>query len=255
MSKMDLNLVIYPEPFLRYRAAPFKEEQFGTEILRNTAGAMIRAMYKLNGVGLAAEQVGVPQSIFVMDHQWHDTGKRKPKIFINAEIITAEEPAIEIDYPGEGCLSLPYGFRNPVPRASRIEVEWYDIKGGFHVDWFEGMEAIVIQHETDHLYGMIFPDRLSRLKQDMFKRKVRKMRRLIEKNYKRRIADLKNAPKQSPQYNLERMRKLEMEKKHGKASKGHEHEGEQGVVESCAGGSQDGPALEVSPRTPEISQQ
>src|SRR5437867_5160999 len=68
--EMDLDMVIWPEPFLRYQASPFQEEQIRTPLVRNVTGAMIRAMYKYNGVGLAAEQVGVPQAVFVMDHEY-----------------------------------------------------------------------------------------------------------------------------------------------------------------------------------------
>jgi hypothetical protein len=104
-----------------------------------------------------------------------------------------------------------------VPRAKRIELEWLDSKGCFNTEWFDGMESIIIQHEVDHLYGTLFVDRLSWLRRDMFKRRARKVRRLIEKQVKRRISELSNAPR-TPAFNLERTRKWEAEVRRRKAN-------------------------------------
>ena len=117
-------------------------------------------------------------------------------MFLNPKLIQVNtERGIEIPHPGEGCLSLPYGYRQPVPRPWKIQLNWIDTDGVEHTDWFNGIEAIVIQHELDHLEGHVFVDRLSKLKQDMFKRRVRKVRRQYEKGYKKAIKAMKNAPK------------------------------------------------------------
>jgi len=207
--EMELDLIVWPEPFLRYNAAPFTEEQIKSELVRNVTGAMIRAMYRYRGVGLAAEQVGVPQSVIVIDSEYLKTEKKNPKVFYNPVIVGEDGGVVEVEHPGEGCLSLPYGYYQPVSRAKRIELEWLDHKGEFHTEWFDGMEAIILQHEVDHLYGTLFVDRLSRVKRDMFKRRARKVRRQIENQYKRRLSELKNAPR-THAFNLERARKWEI---------------------------------------------
>lgn len=212
-KKLELNLLIWPDPFLRYAAAPFTEEQIKAQLAKDVVAAMFEAMYKHNGVGLAAEQIGVPQQVFVMDATWQQPGNVKtPRVFFNPTIISEEGGAVEVDYPGEGCLSTPYDFRRPVPRAKRIEVEWLDENAEFHCEWFEGFESIIIQHECDHLYGMLFVDRLSRLKQDMFKRRARKVRRMIEKQYKRQLSTLKWAGR-TPWFNLERAKQWEIDRR------------------------------------------
>lgn len=217
-SKPNLNMVLYPDKFLRFKAQPFTQEQISTQLVKNVAGAMIKKMYELHGVGLSAQQVGVPNQIFVMDHQFMETGKRKPKIFLNPQLMFADtENAIEMTHPGEGCLSLPYGFKSPVPRHAEIQLNWVDIKGQFQSDWFEGFEAIVIQHEMDHLEGHIFPDRLSLLKQDMFNRRVRKVRRQYSKGYKRGLQTLKHAPR-TPEYARRRAQTWEQERRNADIS-------------------------------------
>jgi len=194
-NKQELEMVIFPDDFLRAELQPFTEEQVKTPLCRNTAGAMIRLMYRYYGIGLAAQQAGVPQAIFVMDYEWVLTGQRKPRIFLNPEIVEAEGAAIELDRPGEGCLSLPYGFRQPIPRASRIRLKWRDLNWVEHEEWFEDRAAIVVQHEVDHLFGILFVDRMSRLKQDMFKRKMFKVRRQHKKGFKKALKAMKNAGK------------------------------------------------------------
>lgn len=199
-EKPQLDLVIYPNPFLRFKTVPFTQEQLNTPLvktrIKDIADAMIEKMYEFHGVGLAANQVGVPNSIFVTDHQWHKTGIKKPKVFLNPQLIFADESkGIEIPRPGEGCLSLPYGFRRPIPRPAKIQVSWLDLEGIAQTNWFDQYEAIVIQHELDHLNGHVFVDHLSRIQQDMFKRRVKKIRRQYQKGYKKALHEIKNAPR------------------------------------------------------------
>lgn len=201
-EKPKLDIVIYPNEFLRFKTQPFTEEQIKSTLVRDVASLMIDKMYELKGVGLAANQVGVPNSIFVMDHQYHgvDTdgnpNGRNPRVFINPTLTFIDrEKGIEVAPPGEGCLSLPYGYNQPVPRPHQVQLSWYDLDGVFQSDWFEGPEAIVIQHEMDHLEGHLFVDRLSKLKQDMFVRKVKKIRRRYKKGFKAAIKAMKKGEK------------------------------------------------------------
>jgi peptide deformylase len=215
-KKLDFNLVIYPNDFLRFKAVPFNADQIKSRLVKNIAGTMIKKMYEYGGVGLAAQQVGVPNQIFVMDYQYHQTGKKRPRIFINPIIQFADDHAIEVPRPGEGCLSLPYNFRQPIPRHSQIQLNWRDIKGIQQSDWFEGFEAIVIQHEIDHLNGHIFPDRLSRLKRDMFERKVKKIRRQYKKGYKAAFKKLRQKAIIQDRLDAAKKRRLERETKKNK---------------------------------------
>jgi hypothetical protein len=128
-------------------------------------------------------------------------------------MLNVEEPVIEVNHPGEGCLSFPYNYRAQVPRASRVELEWQDLKGKKHTEWFEGMDAILVQHEFDHLLGRLFIDNLGPIKRDLAIRKARKTRRQYAKGMKRGIAMLKHAPRHDKRYLLEELRRIEMVQK------------------------------------------
>jgi peptide deformylase len=134
-------------------------------------------MYDAPGIGLAAIQVGVPKRLIVMDLQEEDDeeGKpiRHPRVFINPEI---REPAEEYSVYTEGCLSVPDQFAD-VERPARCRVTWLDEKGEQHDELFEGLLATCIQHEMDHLEGIVFLDHLSRLKRDMLLKKLNKARK------------------------------------------------------------------------------
>jgi peptide deformylase len=207
-SKPEMRLVIWPDESLKHAVAPFPEDNISSRLVRETAGAMIRSMYKHYGVGLAAQQVGVPFRIFVMDSQWTNGEKKMPRIFLNPTVTGTGEGAQELTHPGEGCLSFPYNYRSPVARLDRLELEWVDFKGETHHQWFEGMEAIIIQHEMDHLNGFCFIDHLSPLKKDRAIRKARKTRRRYRKGYKRALSELKNATS-SKEYLLKRQQAFE----------------------------------------------
>lgn len=185
-KKLELNMVIYPDKHLREKAVGMSEDDVTGEMrgtTRKVAGAMIRAMYKYGGVGLAAQQVGFPGAIFVTDAQWPETGRHKPRIFINPNVRAFGQDAIALKM-GEGCLSLPYGIHAPIERSSEITVEWRDLNWKLHEETFTGTEAIVMQHEIDHLHGNLFIDHLSRLKQDIIKRKIRKIRKKYLQGWK-----------------------------------------------------------------------
>jgi peptide deformylase len=130
---------------------------------------MAATMYQAPGVGLAASQVGIGQSFFIYDIAPREDGQDL-HVLVNPKIVTREG---EIISENEGCLSVP-DFRADVKRAERILVEGVDREGNplrFEAD---GLLAIVIQHELDHLNGTLFIDRISALKRQMYKRRVLK---------------------------------------------------------------------------------
>jgi peptide deformylase len=191
-KKQELPLVIWPDNRLAQPVGPWPEENLGAKLVRNTAGAMIRAMYKHYGVGLAAQQVGVPFQIFVMDAYWTQPDKSKhPQVFLNPRITDVGKYATNLPHPGEGCLSFPYDHHAIVERHDQIELEWLDFKGEIHHQWFDGYEAIVIQHEFDHLLGKCYIDCIGPLRRDMAIRRARKMRRHYRNGMKKGLKAMK----------------------------------------------------------------
>lgn len=169
-----LPIVEVPDPRLRTVSTPVAEVDDAT---RSLIADMFDTMYDAPGIGLAAIQVGVPKRIVVMDLQEEEgeDGKpiRAPRVFINPEIL---DPAEEFSVYTEGCLSVPDQFAD-VERPARCRVTWLDEQGESHDEVFEGLLATCIQHEMDHLEGVVFLDHLSRLKRDMILRKLAKARK------------------------------------------------------------------------------
>ena len=162
-----LVILEYPDPRLRTRAQPVAAVDAA---VRKLADDMIETMYAARGIGLAATQVDVHRRLLVIDvSPGHDT----PQVFINPEIISREGSA-----PAEeGCLSLP-GIYDKVTRAARIRVRAQGTDGKpFELD-AEGLAAVCIQHEMDHLEGKVFVDYLSELKRQLIRRRLEKERRL-----------------------------------------------------------------------------
>jgi peptide deformylase len=161
-----LVILEYPDPRLRTKAQPIAVVD---DSLRRLADDMLETMYAAKGVGLAASQVDVHKRLLVLDVS--DT-RNQPLILINPEILSAEDRA-----PGEeGCLSLP-GIYDKLERATRIRVRALDRNGQpFELD-AEGMLAVCIQHEMDHLEGKLFVDYLSELKRQLIRRRLQKERR------------------------------------------------------------------------------
>ncbi len=161
-----LAILEYPDPRLRTKA-----ETIGVvdDAVRKLADDMLDTMYAAKGVGLAASQVDVHRRLIVLDLS--DT-RDTPLVLINPEILAAEGRA-----PGEeGCLSLP-GIYDKLERAERIKVRAQDRNGiRFELD-AEGMLAVCIQHEIDHLEGKLFVDYLSELKRQLIRRRLQKERR------------------------------------------------------------------------------
>jgi peptide deformylase len=162
----QLVILEYPDPRLRTKAAPVAVFD---EALRRLVDDLLETMYGANGVGLAASQVDVHQRLLVLDVS---ETRDQPMVLINPQILSAEGRA-----PGEeGCLSLP-GIYDKLERAARIRVRAHDRDGQpFEID-AEGMLAVCIQHEMDHLDGKLFVDYLSELKRQLIRRRLQKERK------------------------------------------------------------------------------
>jgi peptide deformylase len=130
---------------------------------------MLDTMYAANGIGLAAIQIGVPKRIIVMDIS-KDDKKKEPRYFVNPVII--KKDSLEATYE-EGCLSVPNQFAE-INRPSKCEVEYLDYNGEKKILNAEGILATCIQHEMDHLEGILFIDYLSKLKKSMIIKKLSK---------------------------------------------------------------------------------
>lgn len=161
-----LTVLTYPDPFLRRRMAPVA--QFD-DTVRRVIADMTETMYAEPGVGLAATQVGIDRRIIVYDVSGPDTPPQ-PQALVNPDIVLAEGEQLS---ENEGCLSVP-DFRADVTRAWRVEVTGINQDGQWVRIDAEGFPAIVLQHEIDHLDGVLFIDRISRLKRELYKRRVQK---------------------------------------------------------------------------------
>ena len=132
---------------------------------------MLETMYAANGIGLAAVQIGVPQRIIVMDIS-KDENKKEPRYFVNPVIINKDSKNLTYE---EGCLSVPNQFAE-IDRPKKCEVEYLDYEGEKKILKAEGLLATCIQHEMDHLQGILFIDYLSKLKKSMIVKKLSKMK-------------------------------------------------------------------------------
>jgi len=166
-----LNILKYPDPFLKTRADPVQSIDSG---IKKLISDMIETMCLARGIGLAATQVGAGKRVIVLDvpdgteEERRERGKNLIAL-VNPEIIDAAG-AITYD---EGCLSLP-GVTAEVERFSSVTVSALDRDGGLSEIKAEGLFAIALQHEIDHLDGVLFIDRLSRLKRELIKRRYKK---------------------------------------------------------------------------------
>jgi len=159
-----LQILEYPDPRLRKVAQPVSV--FDGR-LRQLVADMAETMYAAPGIGLAATQVDVHERIIVIDVS---ENKDHPRVFINPEILWASEETALCE---EGCLSVP-GIYDEVRRPARVRVRFQDADGQSHEIDCEGMLAVCIQHEMDHLTGKVFVDYLSVLKQDRIRTKLKK---------------------------------------------------------------------------------
>jgi len=161
-----LDILTYPDKFLKKQTAPVDNLDGA---MQSVFDDMAATMYEAPGIGLAAPQVGIGQSFLIYDIAPREDG-HDLHVLVNPRIVSSEG---EILSEGEGCLSVP-DFRADVKRAERILVEGVDRDGNPLRFEAEGLQAIVIQHEMDHLDGTVFIDRISTLKRQMYKRRVKK---------------------------------------------------------------------------------
>ncbi|MBE9536776.1 MAG: peptide deformylase [Proteobacteria bacterium] len=160
------EILTYPEPLLKKLSKPVDE--VGDEI-KTLISDMLETMYEAPGVGLAAPQVGVLKRVIVLDIEYKE-GERQPIVLVNPEII---ESSGETTYE-EGCLSIPE-YNAEVVRASEVTVNGLDGEGHPLSIKADGLLAIALQHEIDHLDGILFVDRLGSMKRDIFRRKYKKL--------------------------------------------------------------------------------
>jgi peptide deformylase len=173
-----LTILEYPDPRLRTKATPVAEVDAR---LRQLIEDMLETMYAAKGVGLAATQVNVHKRLLVADVS---DAKDTPLVFVNPEVLSRED----IGTMQEGCLSVP-GYYEDVNRAHRVRIRALDKAGKpFELD-AEGLLAVCVQHEIDHLDGKLFVDYLSELKRNRIRRK-------LEKDQRQRVTD--SAPGRAP---------------------------------------------------------
>lgn len=169
-----LSIVEVPEAVLRQVSAPVETIDDAT---RTLVADMIDTMYAANGIGLAAVQVGVLKRILVIDLQAEEDEEGKPvkdpHAYINPEILSVSE---EQSTYNEGCLSIPEQYAE-VTRPARCRVRWQDERGDTHEEELDGLLATCMQHEIDHLNGVLFIDHISRLKRQMLLKKLDKARK------------------------------------------------------------------------------
>jgi peptide deformylase len=156
-----MEIVILGHPVLRQKSEPV-ENIDGK--LKETIEKMAETMYKAKGLGLAANQVAIPKRFFIIDIAQKE-GTPKLEVYINPEILSAEG---HTTYQ-EGCLSIP-GYYAKVERYAKLYIRAYDLDGNPFERELTGLHAIAFQHEYDHLDGILFIDRLSPLKQRLFKK-------------------------------------------------------------------------------------
>ena len=162
-----LDILVYPDPRLRKVAKPVKSVD---NSIRQLVDDMLETMYSAEGIGLAATQVDVHQQVIVIDVSEQ---RDDPLVLINPQILQKDGEQIY----DEGCLSVPEYYA-PVKRAESITVSALDRQGEIVEFNAEGLLAICIQHEMDHLLGKVFVDYLSRLKQDRVRKKLVKRQRI-----------------------------------------------------------------------------
>lgn len=165
-----LKIVHFPEPVLLTVGSPVGEIEFDNS-LEAVVADMFETMYDAGGVGLAAPQVGISKRFFVMDV--HPEGVEPDRqVFVNPEIV-----AVEGEQTGdEGCLSFP-GLYQTVKREMRVIVRAQDVKGATFEKDLAGLAARCVLHETDHCDGIVFLDRMTVLKREMAKRKIKRLQK------------------------------------------------------------------------------
>ncbi|WP_118857035.1 peptide deformylase [Sphingomonas mesophila] len=171
-----LPIVEVPDPILRANSAPVERVD---DELKALAASMFETMYEAPGIGLAAVQVGIARRMLVIDLQEPESEEegaeavRRPHVFINPEILHSSDARKSYN---EGCLSIPDQYAE-VERPDVVRARWTDLDGRAQEGEFDGLMSVCLQHEVDHLNGILFIDYLSRLKRDILIKKVVKARK------------------------------------------------------------------------------
>ncbi|MGH6998424.1 MAG: peptide deformylase [Phenylobacterium sp.] len=163
------EILVVPNPVLKEVSQPVAKVD---DELRALMDDMLETMYDAPGIGLAAIQIGVPKRVIVMDIAGPDEEKA-PRYFVNPEIVWSSEETAPYE---EGCLSIP-DIYDEVERPARVKLKYLNYQGDEVVEDADGLFAVCIQHEMDHLEGVLFIDHLSRLKRDRAVAKVKKQAR------------------------------------------------------------------------------
>jgi peptide deformylase len=164
---MVREILIWPDPILKKKASPVGEVN---ESIRALVNDMFETMYAADGVGLAAPQIGILKNIIVLDTTPRQPDS-KPYAMINPQIISLEGKMVYT----EGCLSIP-GEAEEVERAAKVTVKFLDPEGNPQKLEAEGLLAVAIQHETDHLNGTMFVDHLSALKRELIRKRMKRLK-------------------------------------------------------------------------------
>jgi len=168
---MIYPIVAYGDPVLRKRAEEIEENQLDKKLIAD----MFDTMYSAQGVGLAAPQIGVSKRLFIVDGESMEEDELIgfKKVFINPEKISEQGQAWAFE---EGCLSIPT-IRENVMRAAQVRIRYRDENWKLHEEDFDGLKARIIQHEYDHLEGVLFTDHLSQIKKQLLRTKLRNISR------------------------------------------------------------------------------
>ena len=161
------EILVVPDPILKQVSQPVEKVD---DALRALMDDMLETMYAAPGIGLAAVQVGVPKRVIVMDLAGKDEPPQ-PRYFVNPEILWASEETAPYE---EGCLSVPEIY-DEVERPAQVKLRYQNYQGETVEEDAEGLFAVCIQHEMDHLNGVLFIDHLSRLKREQAVKKVKKL--------------------------------------------------------------------------------
>jgi len=167
------KILMEPDPILRQKSQPVDKVD---DLTRKLMDDMLETMYLAPGIGLAAIQIGVPKRIIVLDIS-KDPEKKEPVYFVNPVIVSTSKNNITYE---EGCLSVPGQFAE-IDRPDRCHVKYLDYNGNYKELKSEGLLATCIQHEIDHLEGILFIDYLSNLKKSIIIKKLSKQKKELER--------------------------------------------------------------------------
>ena len=167
---MKRTILIHPDPRLKKVCDPVNDI---TDARSKLADDMLKTMYDAPGIGLAAPQVGVLERLIVLDCVKEEGAAPRPLVMFNPEVVAKSDETSAYE---EGCLSIPEQYAE-VTRPSEVEVAWIDQKGNPQKETFDKLWATCVQHEIDHLNGVLFIDYLKPLKRQMITRKMQKLKR------------------------------------------------------------------------------